>query len=506
MNTVRRRRGLTAAAIGMASALTLSGCFGGDTGEAGSEGSDDERLSVIMFYEPSAGLDPYSDDVTNLSRWGTAETLFVLDLDGLPEPRLAESYEQIDENTWNVTIRSDVTFHDGTEMTVDSVVQTFTNALESATPPIALTGVSMDVEAIDDTTVQFVTETPDPVLPLRITSPSLSIFAESAFGEDGTVSPVGTGTGPFELTNVGGVSSATLERYDDYWGGAAQLAGLDVSFVSDGASRTAALRTGDADIIENVPVSQVSLLDEELVHEIALPRTISASLNTESGVFSDPAMRAAAREAIDQDEIVERVFEGNANAGEGIFGPATPWAAELRGDVTPDVAAADPDGAEITLATYSDRAELPEIAVLLEQQLETAGFSVQQDVREYSNFEADALEGNFDIVIGSRATQLETGDPVSFLLSDYSCDGAGFNFTQLCDPAVDELILAANVIEPGVERQQAVVDAEAAILLQDALVPLAHETIVQGEGTHVQGAVRDPNGRLLVDNETTVSH
>ena len=60
------------------------------------------------------------------------------------------------------------------------------------------------------------------------------------------------------------------------------------------------LRTGDADVVESVPVGQVAQLDEDLVIEVPMPRTNTLYLNTTKGPFKDPAVRAAAREAIDQ--------------------------------------------------------------------------------------------------------------------------------------------------------------------------------------------------------------
>ena len=132
----------------------------------------------------------------------------------------------------------------------------------------------------DGDTVAVTTGTEDPLVPQRLSSPQLSILAAKAY-EGKTVSPVGAGTGPFELTKVNGTSSATLDRYDDYWGGRAKAPGIDVKFVPDGTARAATLRSGEADIVEAVPVSQAALLDKDLVTEVPMPRTNTLYLNTE---------------------------------------------------------------------------------------------------------------------------------------------------------------------------------------------------------------------------------
>ncbi|MES1010535.1 ABC transporter substrate-binding protein, partial [Vibrio cholerae] len=93
---------------------------------------------------------------------------------------------------------------------------------------------------------------------------------------------------------------------------------------------------------------------------------------------------------------VNTVYEKRAYVAQGLLGPAIPWAAKLRQPIEHPISARHPNGATITLATFTDRTELPEVAVYLAQQLTQAGFTVKQVVREYSQIEADALAGKFD--------------------------------------------------------------------------------------------------------------
>ena len=151
--------------------------------------------------------------------------------------------------------------------------------------------------------------------------------------------------------------------------------------------------------------------------------------------------------------------------------------------------------------TFTDRAELPEVAVQLEQQLEAAGFTVEQDVREYQHIESDALAGAFDAIILSRATVLDSGDPVAYLYSDFSCAGS-FNISQFCDPAVDEALAKAAGIPAGPERRSAIAAAESLILARDAAIPLLHERVIQGESSRIRGVERDPRERALISSET----
>lgn len=233
-----------------------------------------------------------------------------------------------------------------------------------------------------------------------------------------------------------------------------------------------------------------------------MPRTNTLYLNSETGPFSDPAARAAAREALDTQTIVDTVYEGRADVAGGLLGPALPWSQDRpERTLTP---AGDAPTETITIGTFTDRAELPEVAVQLEQQLEAAGFDVQQEVREYAQIEADALAGAFDAFILSRATVLDSGDPVAYMFSDFACEGS-FNIGQFCDPVVDEALAAAAAEPAGEERRAAILEAERLILEADAAIPMLHERVIQGESARTADAARDPRERLLVTNETTIS-
>ncbi|MEU1577008.1 ABC transporter substrate-binding protein [Streptomyces collinus] len=485
-------------ALTAASAL-LTGCFAGGQPATDDSGAGGKRIRVAMMQPPRSALSPLSDDAFKLSRWSTAETLVKLDADGDAEPALATEWTQSGPS-WTFTLRDGVTFHDGTKLTAEAVANSLTKAAAASPKPRILDGVDLTAKA-DGDKVTVTTATEDPLVPQRLSSPQLSILAAKAY-RGKSVDPVGAGTGPFELTKVDGTSAAALDRYDRYWGKKAKAPGIDVRFVPDGTARAASLRSGEADIVEAVPVSQAAVLDQDLITEVPMPRTNTLYLNTEKGVFKDAGLRAAAREAIDAESIVKGVYEGRADVAEGLLGPALPWAAELRKPVK-RAAAGDPAGRTITIGTFTDRAELPEVAAALQQQLQKAGFKVKLDVREYANIESDALAGEFDAFILSRATVLDSGDPAAYLYSDFASDGS-FNIAQLADPAVDKALKKAGETRTGDPRRAAVIAAEAAVLGADAAVPMLHERVIQGDAARVTGAAHDPRERELVTADTYV--
>nr|WP_241266107.1 ABC transporter substrate-binding protein [Streptomyces boncukensis] len=482
--------------------MTLTACGGGE----GSGGSSGGRLRVAMAFPPAQAMSPYGDDAVLLSRLSVIEGLTALDESGSPEPALASSWKPSDgDRTWTFTLR-EARFQDGGRVTAKAVAHAIGKATEAKPEPRVLSdAATLKAEARGARTVRVTSSEPDPLLPQRLANPALSVFSAAAYRKGGKVDPAGHATGAFTLTEVNGTTSAALDRNDRYWGGKAKAPGIDVKFVSNGTSRANALRSGQTDIAESVPVSQASVLDKGQIHEVPTARTNSLYLNTGRGVFAAPPMRAAARAALDTKALVKGVYEGHADTPRGLLGPGVRWAAKDRVRVTgraePAPEADVRKTKTLTLATYTNRPELPEVASTVQQQFKKAGFTVKQVVRDYAQLEADALAGKFDAFILPRNTLLDTGDPLSYLQSDFTCKGT-FNISQLCDKDVDSAVRKAARADGTAKRHRAEMAAEERVLRTDALVPLLHERFIQGVAQDVKGVSLDPMERTLVTPDT----
>jgi peptide/nickel transport system substrate-binding protein len=500
MRSPRRSRRHRRLAAGLLLLPLLAGCFSDRAGSADGSSGSGARLRVALAFPPAERFSPYGADATLLSRLGVTEGLTALDAGGRAAPALAESWRREDARTWEFTLR-EATFQDGTDVTGTAVAGALTHATGAEPLPTALAGVTLTAKAAGARKVRLTTTAPDPALPLRLAGPSLAVLSPKAYRTD-VPDPAGTATGPFTLTKVTGTTAATLDRFDDHWGGPARAAGVDARFIADGTARARALRTGDVDIAEAVPVSQAASLDDGTLRETATTRTTSLLLNTRSGTFAEAGQRAAARAAVDTSALADGVHEGYADPGAGLYGPAVTWAAGLRTAPAGRARATDPDGATVTLATYDNRPELPEAAQVVKEQLEKAGFQVKLVVREYARLEGDALDGRFDAVLAARNTLLDTGDPVSVLESDYTCEG-GYNLARLCDKKVDRAVAAAAGTDDTDDRQRAAMAAESAILGTDAVVPLVHQRVLTGVASGVRGTLLDPYERTLVGAGTS---
>ncbi|MFI0241972.1 ABC transporter substrate-binding protein [Streptomyces sp. NPDC016845] len=488
-----RRRGFLLAAAGTG----LTSACGSFTGTA--RGG---RIAVDLAFAPTQGLSPYGDDGLLLSRLAVVDGLTRMDTDGVIHPALAAKWTRTNATTWEFTLR-DARFQDGERVTAEAVVGALRAAGRAKVKPRVLSDTELEVRALGERAVRITTRTADPLLPARLANPSLAVFSPAAYGKktakDGLVDPVGHATGPFTLTHLDGAVSATLDRFDGHWRGRAAARGVDVTFVADNNARSNALRSGQIELAEFVPAAQALILGGR-ARKVATVRTTTLYLNTRTGPLADPGLRAAVRAGADTSALAKSVYEGYAERATGLLGPGFAWADGKQLPVTGRAKAAKPRGQRLTLATYTNRAELPEVAAALEQQLERAGFDVRLVVKDYARLESGALDGDYDAFLMSRSTALDTGDPVSYLASDFT-SGGSFNISQLGDPAVDAAVREAAALD-GTARQRAVLAAEAAILRTDAAVPVVHEEHLQGVGAGVRGVVLDPYERQFVGLET----
>ncbi|MEU1167874.1 ABC transporter substrate-binding protein, partial [Streptomyces sp. NPDC005921] len=157
----------------------LAGCFSssGDDSSSDSGSGDSRRLRVALAFPPAENYSPYGQDAIDLSRLGVVEGLTRLDANGTAVPALAESWSsEQGGKSWVFTLR-DAKFQDGTDVTAKAVAAALTQAAAAEPAPAAISGVKLKAQAVGDDQVKVSTAEADPVLPLRLTNPNLSVFS-----------------------------------------------------------------------------------------------------------------------------------------------------------------------------------------------------------------------------------------------------------------------------------------------------------------------------------------
>ncbi|MEA2582981.1 MAG: peptide/nickel transport system substrate-binding protein [Thermomicrobiales bacterium] len=233
-------------------------------------------------------------------------------------PQLATEWTSVDELTWEFKLREGVTFHNGEPFTADAVkfsVERIRNP-EMKSPATQYLPASLDrVDVVDPLTVRVVTKSPYPLTVLsfsrlRIVPP---LYVEEQGAEGFGKAPVGTG--PFKFVEWVKDDHTTLERNDDYWGGASAISRIVFQPRPEPSARTAALLSGEADIVTLVPISDVqSIADssELAVAEVPSIRAMFVELDSIGDTpLKDVRVRQALNYAVDKDELIEFLLEGH---------------------------------------------------------------------------------------------------------------------------------------------------------------------------------------------------
>ena len=108
-------------------------------------------------------------------QYNVFETLILCDQqdNSAKKPMLAESWKRIDDNTLEFTLRKGVRFHNGDELKASDVVFSMNRLKEGiANSELAASLMSTvkEAKAIDDYTVQIITDVVDPILEDRLAS------------------------------------------------------------------------------------------------------------------------------------------------------------------------------------------------------------------------------------------------------------------------------------------------------------------------------------------------
>ncbi|MEM7567998.1 MAG: ABC transporter substrate-binding protein, partial [Pseudomonadota bacterium] len=306
------------------------------------------------------------------------------------EPGLATSWEAIDDDTWEFKLREGVTFHDGSDFTAEDVkfsIERIPNVAGPTTTEIYVRRVD-EVEIVDDYTLHIHTDGPAATLPfdfVRLFIVSSEAAADystaetSAEGFNGGAATVGTG--PFKYVSWEPKGDLVLERFDDYWRGAAEWEQVIRKEISDDSSRLAALKAGDVDVINYVSSADYLALDndpdiETFIGDSVYVMNLQLDQREETpkvyakgggaldeNPFRDPKVREAIDKAIDRETMVEIVLEGlgtpaNQMMPAGFFGSSDDIPMPVYDPEAAKALLADagyPDGFEMDLYCTNDR-------------------------------------------------------------------------------------------------------------------------------------------------------
>ena len=233
---------------------------------------------------------------------------------------LADSWE-FQGKRWVFKLKKGIKFHTGATLTAKDVafsIDRMKNDKQS------LQGSNFkdvtEVQTPDDQTVIFVTKQPLAVFLDRLENRFIvSKVAAEKNSDQWYQNPVGTG--PYKFVSYQRGGNMVFTRYDDYWGGKANIKEVIFRKVTEDAARLAALESGQADFVNNIPVHEVARLQRHprvRIDRIEGLRMFFLAINVAHKPFDNKLVRQAINYAVDAPSIVRNIFDG---IGYALHGP-----------------------------------------------------------------------------------------------------------------------------------------------------------------------------------------
>ncbi|WP_296644934.1 ABC transporter substrate-binding protein [Roseinatronobacter sp.] len=418
---------------------------------AGPSLAQEGEITIVLSEELDL-VDPCMATRSNIGRvvlQNISETLTELDVRGDRGvmPRLAESWEMVDANTWRFTLRDGVTFSDGSAFDAGDVVHSFARTQSDANSceiSRYYEGIDMQLTAVDDLTLDIRTEPAQPIMPLLMT---LLTIVPSETGMEFTRDPIGTG--PYRLAewNVG--QNIRLERRDDYWGEAPEVSAATYVFRSEPSVRAAMVQTGEAHIAPSISALEAT----NAATDFSYPNSETTYLRIDqmTAPFGDVRVRQAMNMAIDREAFIGTILPAGVDPAVAMVVPTTlGW----NSDLTP--AAYDPDGARALLAeAAADGVPVDtefmvigrignfpgatEVYEAITAMLTDVGFNARLqmvEVAEHEQFYSRPYVEGTPYVIGAQHDN-SRGDPVFSMYFKYHSEGRQ---SGVYDQRVDDLI------------------------------------------------------------------
>jgi len=325
----------------------------------------------------SLTLDPHAQNEgpTHTLSHQIYEPLLQRNMAGEIIPALATEWTTTDDpNVWRFQLREGVTFHNGEAFNADDVVFSFERAKKATSAMKELVASIASVSKVDDYTIDFTTDGPNPLMPNNLTNLFImdagwTVDNDSAEpqdvanGGDNFAARNANGTGAYQLVSRVVDEKTVLKANDAYWGkGEFPLEVSEIVYtpIQSAATRVAALLSGEVDFIQDVPVqdlARVAQTDSLNVVKAPQNRTIFFGMNSGDAdiasdniegknPFADVRVRQAMSIALDR-KAIQRVVMRDQSEPTGVIMPpfVNGWTEAL--DEYPE---SDPEKAKALLA------------------------------------------------------------------------------------------------------------------------------------------------------------
>lgn len=420
-------------------------------------------------------------------------------------PALSPSWSTTPDGlSWTFKVRSGVKFHDGTPVTPEDVKFSLERFTDPTLKPVSGARLQQELDGItaaaDEVTLKLKKPDSDLIVSIaqcQITPKAAVLKAGDAFGKN----PIGAG--PFRFVSATKDSDATLEAMPEHYRKVAPFKTLVLKIVPEATTRLAALQSGEADLMLGVSGPAIPVVEGN--SKFKLNQVESTSMNgvvfadlvnkdTYAGSkWADVRMRQAAAYAIDQKQLVDKIYFGKAVpvavpfAVPGIPGidpSLKPYAYDVKKAKDLMAAAGFSNGFEIQIYTYNSGAMAGNVdcAQAIGGYLEKIGIKNTVTPMEYATFlenqRAKKWAGSGALMVavqGGRA-----GESFQPALSQKG------STPYYYDPALEALADQQATIADPKEREKIIAELSRKLYESVANVPVVSSNYMQGFGERIK--------------------
>ena len=262
----------------------------------------------IVLPEQPANLDPcrsIRSDIGRIINSNITETLTVIQPEkGTVAPWLADKWEQINDLTWRVHLKSGVKFQDGADFDAEAVVKSINRLMNpklTCDSRSKFGDVKLTPKAVDAQTVEIASDSPVPIMPtllgtVQIVSPNMPLDQESN-------EPIGTG--PYTVESASN-EQIVLKRNDGYWGEKPDVTRATYVWRNESAIRAAMVESGEADLTPSIAVQDATNPQTDFAYLNS--ETTRMRIDAQIPPLDDVRIRKALNMAIDWDGMGEALF------------------------------------------------------------------------------------------------------------------------------------------------------------------------------------------------------
>jgi peptide/nickel transport system substrate-binding protein len=424
-------------------------------------------------------------------------------------PGLAASWESSpDFTSYTLKLRNDVKFHDGTPFNAQAVKFTFDRIVDPATKSgaaLSALGPYDSSEVIDDYTIKVNFKEGNGAFLNMATTVWLSPQSPTAIQQWGPdYQDHLSGAGPFMMTEYVHDDHITLVKNPDYtWGptifnhtGPAILDSLVYRLLPEDATRLAALKSGEVDVIDRVGPEDLTSLSADSNYKTFSGETGGApwilQVNVKRAPTDDPVVRQAMTMTFDQTAIVDLLFKGTLEPAFNLLEPTMVG----YNPATKDLFKVDVEGAKALLeqngwtgdGTRSKNGQplqldlyivanfgMDDMSAAVQSQFQEIGMDVKITSLEFPAWWAAVNAGEH----GGNWTFYWWADPSGPFATFFSTAFIGNgNGSQYSNPEVDQLLADALATGDDAVRGDLYDQAQRIIFQDYAALPAFHKRLV----------------------------